>query len=255
MILWPWTNLQSLNLDWIVRKMRGLEDQLNTWLETLSTNTTASAATLAPGSQVSVTVDGNLESGLDFTFRIPQGAPGADGVNGQSFRIRGIVATTSDLPASPAIGDAYAVGTSASNTTYCWNGTAWQDIGPAQQLQAYYGTMTPGTGLSISDFYSLDICKSGNDLDIVMEFYPAADRLSEETILYYEWDGNIPHISSYNRYNNMRLPIVVTNSDKTMNRIAFVTLKVDSTKITIEVGKGETFERTKHFWLSTHLAG
>lgn len=65
----------------------------------------------------------------------PQGVPGKDGADGKSFTIKGMYATLAELMAAHptgAEGDAYAVGTAASNTVYNWNDakSIWEDLGP-----------------------------------------------------------------------------------------------------------------------------
>ena len=59
---------------------------------------------------------------------------GQDGADGTSFVIKGMYATLDDLTAAHATGssgDAYAVGTAESNTTYLWDvdQQAWVDVG------------------------------------------------------------------------------------------------------------------------------
>ena len=66
--------------------------------------------------------------------RGPKGDPGKDGADGSSFTILGMYATLAALEAdhpTGSAGDAYAVGTAASNTIYNWNTItdSWQDIG------------------------------------------------------------------------------------------------------------------------------
>lgn len=78
MIKWPWTNLHELNLDWIIQKMKELEEKVTGYAK----NVTASAVTGAPGSAAAATVTGDLEEGVNFTFTIPRGATGATGAKG-----------------------------------------------------------------------------------------------------------------------------------------------------------------------------
>lgn len=66
--------------------------------------------------------------------RGPKGDPGQDGADGSSFTILGMYATLAALEAdhpTGSAGDAYAVGTAASNTIYNWSTItdSWQDIG------------------------------------------------------------------------------------------------------------------------------
>lgn len=63
-----------------------------------------------------------------------QGEPGRDGADGRSFAIKGMYATLQELlEAHPtgSVGDAYAVGTAASNTIFSWDADkgTWDDLG------------------------------------------------------------------------------------------------------------------------------
>lgn len=78
MIRWPWTNLHELNLDWILAKMKELIEKV----EAYGDHVTASATTGAAGTDASVTVTGDLDTGLDFAFTIPRGNTGATGATG-----------------------------------------------------------------------------------------------------------------------------------------------------------------------------
>ncbi|MDY3690836.1 MAG: hypothetical protein SO072_02580 [Dysosmobacter sp.] len=74
----------------------------------------------------------------------PQGVAGKDGVDGKSFTILGMYATLQELMAAHPIGstgDAYAVGTAASNTVYNWNTekSIWEDLGPLRGPQGPQG--------------------------------------------------------------------------------------------------------------------
>lgn len=77
-IKWPFTNLHTLNLNWILEKMKELEEKVKSY----ATNVSASATTGAAGSQASATVTGDLDSGLNFSFTIPRGATGPEGPTG-----------------------------------------------------------------------------------------------------------------------------------------------------------------------------
>lgn len=79
MIRWPFSNLHTLNLDWLIRKMKELEEKVKEY----ATNVSASATTGAAGSQASASVTGNLDEGLIFSFTIPTGAQGPQGVQGE----------------------------------------------------------------------------------------------------------------------------------------------------------------------------
>lgn len=78
MFKWPWTDLQRLNLDWILRTMKELVADVEAFADKI----TASATTGAAGSDASVTVTGNLNDGLNLAFRIPRGDTGATGATG-----------------------------------------------------------------------------------------------------------------------------------------------------------------------------
>ena len=73
-----------------------------------------------------------------------QGEPGKDGADGRSFAIKGMYATLQDLlEAHPtgSVGDAYAVGTAASNTIFNWNAdkNTWDDLGGLKGPQGVQG--------------------------------------------------------------------------------------------------------------------
>lgn len=86
MIRWPFSNLHTLNLNWLILMMKELETKVKEY----ATNVSASATTGAPGSQASATVTGNLDEGLNFSFTIPQGAQGPQGEPGQDGTISNI---------------------------------------------------------------------------------------------------------------------------------------------------------------------
>lgn len=74
----------------------------------------------------------------------PQGVAGKDGVDGKSFTILGMYATLQELMAAHptgSAGEAYAVGTAASNTVYNWNTekSIWEDLGPLRGPQGPQG--------------------------------------------------------------------------------------------------------------------
>lgn len=81
----------------------------------------------------------------------PQGIVGPIGASGNDFIILGLYATVVDLRAAQVTGqpgDAFAVGTSASNTIYIWSllNTDWIDIGPItgpQGIQGIQGIQGP----------------------------------------------------------------------------------------------------------------
>ena len=74
----------------------------------------------------------------------PQGPQGPKGDSGNNFTILGLYATIADLQTdhpTGSSGDAWAVGTSNSNTIYIWdtNALAWVDVGPLQGPQGPKG--------------------------------------------------------------------------------------------------------------------
>lgn len=107
MIRWPWTNLHEMNLDWILQKMKELEEKITGYAK----NVTASAVTGAPGSAAAATVTGDLEEGVNFTFTIPRGATGAtgpqgpQGVPGQGVIYHAVCTSNSSLAAKTAVSD------------------------------------------------------------------------------------------------------------------------------------------------------
>lgn len=65
---------------------------------------------------------------------------------GQGLAILGLYASLEALRQSvptPEAGNCYAVGDADENTIYCWNGTAWQDIGPIKGDQGETGPTGP----------------------------------------------------------------------------------------------------------------
>lgn len=65
---------------------------------------------------------------------------------GQGLAILGLYPTLEALQeavATPKAGDCYAVGDADENTIYCYNGTAWQDIGPIKGDQGEMGPQGP----------------------------------------------------------------------------------------------------------------
>jgi hypothetical protein len=74
----------------------------------------------------------------------PTGPTGATGLAGSGFNYKGTVATVGALPSvGNTNGDAYVV--DADNHLYIWNGSAWQDAGPA--AASYTGPTGP-TGVT-----------------------------------------------------------------------------------------------------------
>lgn len=255
MIRWPWTNLQSLNLDWILRAVREAQEELSTFLTNVTTHSSASATTLAPGSQATVSVTQDYDNGFQFSFGLPQGADGADGRNGDSFKILDLVATVADLPLSPAQGDCYAVGDNTSNTCYIWNGYMWQNIGPYAQLNKVRKVMTPASGINISYFESIALTMSGDDLFAQVDFKPPFAMTGGDQICGYVWDSDIPYDSYYADFDTWKIPVIVYNIGGTFNRMSFVEVAVNSTSISFKVGTGESWETTKRFEFSQTIIG
>ena len=131
---YPYTDFHELNLDWIIKEMKELIDE---W-DSFGGNVTATAhETLTP--EVSVT--GDLKTSLDFDFGLvrgnegPQGPEGPEGPQGKGLEILGVYATLTDLqtahPTGTA-GDVYLVGSGGSFNLYVWSedNSDWEDGGP-----------------------------------------------------------------------------------------------------------------------------
>ena len=78
----------------------------------------------------------------------PQGVAGKDGADGRSFTVLGMYATLAELSAAHptgVAGDAYAVGTAASNVIYNWNSekNIWENIGSLQGPRGPQGEQGP----------------------------------------------------------------------------------------------------------------
>ena len=141
MIRWPWVSMQSLNLDWILARMKELIENVNAFAGHVT-------ATFNAGYPGAVNVTGDLESSLNFDFTIPpgpQGPEGPQGPTGTALKILGLVASVPDLPADPAIGDVWLVGNSFSNTARLWDGSTWKNIGSIQSVQRTAAQMTIDT--------------------------------------------------------------------------------------------------------------
>jgi len=78
-IKWPFTMLQSMNLNWLLEQMKTLIEKVNAFGDKV---TVGSVETLPAGSAASVTVSGDLDEGLTFNFEIPRGNTGATGPTG-----------------------------------------------------------------------------------------------------------------------------------------------------------------------------
>ena len=74
------------------------------------------------------------------------GADGADGADGHGLIIMGLYATLAELEAAhpaAAVGDAYAVGTTAVNVIYVWDGSSWVNLGSLAGPQGPIGPQGP----------------------------------------------------------------------------------------------------------------
>ena len=71
----PYTNFHEMNLDWVIKSMKDLEAE---W-ESFNADVTASAQT---GTTAAASVTGDLRSGLNFDFTLPKGDTGATGPQG-----------------------------------------------------------------------------------------------------------------------------------------------------------------------------
>ena len=71
----PYTNFHEMNLDWVIKSMKELESE---W-ESFNADVTASAQS---GNTAAASVTGDLRSGLNFDFTLPKGDTGATGPQG-----------------------------------------------------------------------------------------------------------------------------------------------------------------------------
>lgn len=71
----PYTNFHEMNLDWVIKSMKDLEAE---W-ESFNADVTATAQT---GTTAAASVTGDLRSGLNFNFTLPKGDTGATGPQG-----------------------------------------------------------------------------------------------------------------------------------------------------------------------------
>ena len=240
MIRWPWLNLQSLNLDWLLARMKELTEKVDAF----SNHVTASASTVSPSTPASVTVTGDLDTGLDFAFTIPRGA---NGTNGDSFRILGLVAATTDLPHGASVGDCYAVGTSASNTCYIWNGGQWQDIGPYNVINTISKNM-------IVDNPNPNVIKNvvqanGNQLSVYLDVvvgYPALG--DNNNIAHFLWDTDIPYDIAWTAWDGLLIPVVCkTRYNQDFESVTAAILSVSNNGFAILPAPGVTFEAVKDY--------
>lgn len=78
-IKWPFSNLHTLNLDWLIARMCELEEKVISYgTKVVGVNTTTGAA----GSDAEVAISGDLDTGLSFDFTIPRGPAGPQGETG-----------------------------------------------------------------------------------------------------------------------------------------------------------------------------
>ena len=157
----PYTNFHEMNLDWIISTMKNL---VEAW-ESFGTTATASAY----GSDTAtVEVEGDLKTGLVFTFGLPKGDAGAEGVGivsivynpdytltinlsdgthyttgsirgeqgatGSGLEILDTYTTLTELETAHPTGnsgDAYLVGSGGAYTLYIWStsNSQWADAG------------------------------------------------------------------------------------------------------------------------------
>ena len=71
----PYTNFHEMNLDWVIKSMKELEAE---W-DSFNADVTATAHT---GTTAAASVTGDLRSGLNFDFTLPKGDTGATGPQG-----------------------------------------------------------------------------------------------------------------------------------------------------------------------------
>lgn len=145
--VYPYTDFQQLNLDWILKELRDLVDS---W-ESYGAGVTATAHT---STTPQVTVTGDLKTNLNFDFGLVQGprgltgatgATGAQGPQGEGLEILDEYATLADLQAAHptgSAGDMYLIGTGGSYTLYLWSTdqSAWVDGGSLTSPSPYSST-------------------------------------------------------------------------------------------------------------------
>lgn len=158
---YPNTNFHELNLDWLIEQMKALAEAWENFNGRVD-------ATAFPSVDPSVTVTGDLQNGLTFTFGLPMGAPGTpgapgvgivsatvsaagdfsltlsdgtvlslgnikgpQGTPGQGLVIIATLSSASDLPATGNAGDAYMVENGAVYDLYIWDTVAldWANVG------------------------------------------------------------------------------------------------------------------------------
>lgn len=157
----PYTEYHQLNLDWLISEMKKL---VEAW-EGFNGHVDAEAyASINP----EVTVTGDLQTGLTFSFGLPRGTPGTTGATGpagvgvasatvtasgdfsitltdgtviplgnikgpagNNFTIIDVLSSPSDLPATGTAGDAYEVYNAGVYDIYVWSDSAndWVNVG------------------------------------------------------------------------------------------------------------------------------
>ena len=174
----PYTDFHELNLDWIIKTVKDISEQWNSFNSHVDADAYNSV-------DPEVSVTGDLQNGLTFNFGLPRGAqgvqgpPGNDGTNGvgiasatvdasgnfsitltdttvinlgnikgpagQGLVILGEYATLAALQAdhpTGSAGDAWLVGTGGSYTLYIWdtNLLDWKDAGTIASPSPYVST-------------------------------------------------------------------------------------------------------------------
>lgn len=169
----PYSDYQQLNLDWLLKTMKSLEDSWAAFQGNVS-------ATAVSGTPADVEVTGDLKNGLTFKFTLPQGdqgpqgpagngiatctfnpdytltitytdgttytTPSLRGPEGEGLEIKDYYATYADLIAAHPTGspgDGYMIGTSTPYNLYIWSqsSNSWVDVGPLGS--AAPSTITP----------------------------------------------------------------------------------------------------------------
>lgn len=159
---------------------------------------TATAQTLPAGSQATVNVATGETGAKMLTFGIPCGVDGADGEpgkDGKDFSILGMYDTLEALQAAHPTGnagDAWAVGTSASNTVYLWDTDvlAWVNVGSLQGAQGAQGeegkaaTVRVGTVTTLDAGMDATVTNVGTETDAIFDFAipRGANDLSAEDV-------------------------------------------------------------------------
>ena len=181
----PYTNFHEMNLDWILKELKELVDE---W-DSFGGNVTSEAHV---SSIPEVSVSGNLKTGLNFNFGLvegPRGQAGPEGPagpEGKGLEILGVYATLSQLqtahPTGTA-GDIYLVGSDNNYIMYVWSEdqNAWLEGGaltspsPSTAAPLMNGVASAGTLTSYSradhihpsDTSKQDLLVSGTNIKTV----------------------------------------------------------------------------------------